>query len=36
VGGQIEFLVPHCDPTVNLHADLHAHRGGKIVEVWSR
>jgi D-serine deaminase-like pyridoxal phosphate-dependent protein len=36
IGEQISFVVPHCDPTVNLHEKMYACRGGEVVEVWSR
>jgi D-serine deaminase-like pyridoxal phosphate-dependent protein len=34
VGDRLEFYVPHCDPTVNLHDRMHAVRGGVVEEVW--
>jgi D-serine deaminase-like pyridoxal phosphate-dependent protein len=33
-GSRIEFLAPHCDPTVNLHDRIHVCRGDQVVEVW--
>lgn len=36
LGQQVAFLPPHCDPTVNLHAKIHACRGDEVVEVWDR
>jgi D-serine deaminase-like pyridoxal phosphate-dependent protein len=34
VGDRIEFLVPHCDPTVNLYDEIHCLRGGRVEAVW--
>ena len=34
LGDQIEFIPPHCDPTVNLYDRIHATRGDRVVEVW--
>ena len=34
VGDRVEFVVPHCDPTVNLHDRLYAHRGSRVEAVW--
>jgi D-serine deaminase-like pyridoxal phosphate-dependent protein len=34
VGDRIEFIPPHCDPTVNLYDCLHALRGDRIEAVW--
>jgi D-serine deaminase-like pyridoxal phosphate-dependent protein len=34
LGDRLEFLVPHCDPTVNLYDRLHAMRGEKVEAVW--
>ena len=36
MGGTIEFVAPHCDPTVNLHEKMYACRGEDVVEVWTR
>jgi len=36
IGEQVAFVVPHCDPTVNLHEKLYACRGDEVVEVWTR
>ena len=35
LGKRLEFIVPHCDPTVNLYEKVYACRGEKVVEVWS-
>lgn len=32
---RLEFLTPHCDPTVNLYDYLYAVRGEKVEEIWS-
>jgi D-serine deaminase-like pyridoxal phosphate-dependent protein len=34
VGDRIEFIPPHCDPTVNLYDQLYALRGDRIEGVW--
>jgi D-serine deaminase-like pyridoxal phosphate-dependent protein len=34
VGDRIEFIPPHCDPTVNLYDHIHALRGERIEGVW--
>jgi len=34
VGDRLEFLVPHCDPTVNLYDQIHGVRGDRVVEIW--
>lgn len=34
LGERLEFLVPHCDPTVNLNDRLHAVRGERVQAVW--
>jgi D-serine deaminase-like pyridoxal phosphate-dependent protein len=33
-GDRIEFLAPHCDPTVNLYDRIHACRGEHVDAVW--
>ena len=35
VGDQLEFLVPHCDPTVNLYDRIYACRQDRVEEIWS-
>jgi D-serine deaminase-like pyridoxal phosphate-dependent protein len=35
VGDQLEFIVPHCDPTVNLYDRIHCIRNDRIEAVWS-
>lgn len=30
----VEFLVPHCDPTINLYDWYHCVRGDVLVEIW--
>ncbi|MDP9172172.1 MAG: DSD1 family PLP-dependent enzyme, partial [Acidobacteriota bacterium] len=35
LGSRIEFLPPHCDPTVNLYDRIYACRGDLVEEVWS-
>jgi D-serine deaminase-like pyridoxal phosphate-dependent protein len=34
VGDRVEFVPPHCDPTVNLYDVIHALRGDTIEGVW--
>jgi D-serine deaminase-like pyridoxal phosphate-dependent protein len=34
VGDLVEFLVPHCDPTINLYDRYHCVRGDTLVEIW--
>jgi len=34
VGDQIEFVPPHCDPTVNLYDRIYALRGDTVEDVW--
>jgi D-serine deaminase-like pyridoxal phosphate-dependent protein len=34
VGDRIEFVPPHCDPTVNLYDAIHALRGEVVEHVW--
>lgn len=35
VGDRVEFIPPHCDPTVNLYDCIYALRGDEIENVWS-
>jgi D-serine deaminase-like pyridoxal phosphate-dependent protein len=35
VGDRVDFLVPHCDPTVNLYDRMYALRGERVVEEWA-
>ena len=34
VGDRVEFIPPHCDPTVNLYDHIHALRGDRVEAVW--
>jgi D-serine deaminase-like pyridoxal phosphate-dependent protein len=34
LGEVVEFLVPHCDPTINLYDRYHGVRGDRLVEIW--
>jgi D-serine deaminase-like pyridoxal phosphate-dependent protein len=34
VGDKIEFIIPHCDPTVNLYDRIFACRGDNVEAVW--
>ena len=31
---KVEFITPHCDPTVNLHNFYHCVRGDRLVDIW--
>lgn len=35
VGDRIEFIPPHCDPTVNLYDRIYALRGDRVEAIWS-
>jgi D-serine deaminase-like pyridoxal phosphate-dependent protein len=34
LGEVVEFLVPHCDPTINLYDRYHCVRGDTLGEIW--
>lgn len=34
LGHTLEFLTPHCDPTVNLYDFYHCVRGNTLVDIW--
>jgi D-serine deaminase-like pyridoxal phosphate-dependent protein len=34
VGDLVEFLTPHCDPTINLYDRYHLVRGDTLVDIW--
>ncbi len=34
IGERLEFVVPHCDPTVNLYDRIYALRGGRVEAAW--
>ncbi|WP_418125591.1 DSD1 family PLP-dependent enzyme [Variovorax sp. 160MFSha2.1] len=34
LGSRVEFVTPHCDPTVNLHDAYHVVEGGTLVAIW--
>jgi 3-hydroxy-D-aspartate aldolase len=34
VGDRVEFIPPHCDPTVNLYDCIYALRGDRIENIW--
>jgi 3-hydroxy-D-aspartate aldolase len=34
LGSKIEFVTPHCDPTINLHDFYHCVRGDVLVDIW--
>jgi len=35
VGDRVEFVIPHCDPTVNLYDRIYCLRGERVEAVWS-
>jgi 3-hydroxy-D-aspartate aldolase len=34
LGDTVEFLAPHCDPTINLYDHYHCVRGDTLVDIW--
>jgi D-serine deaminase-like pyridoxal phosphate-dependent protein len=34
IGTCVELVTPHCDPTVNLHDNLHVIEGDTLVDIW--
>jgi 3-hydroxy-D-aspartate aldolase len=34
IGDSVRFVVPHCDPTVNLYDAYHVVQGDRLVEIW--
>ena len=34
IGDVVEFLTPHCDPTINLYDRYHCVRGDVLVDIW--
>jgi len=34
VGNRLEFIIPHCDPSVNLYDRIHCVRGDSVEAVW--
>lgn len=34
IGDIVEFLTPHCDPTINLYDRYHCVRGDTLVDIW--
>ena len=34
LGARVEFVTPHCDPTVNLHDAYHVVEGGTLAAIW--
>lgn len=34
LGDAVEFLTPHCDPTINLYNHYHCLRGDMLVDIW--
>jgi D-serine deaminase-like pyridoxal phosphate-dependent protein len=34
VGDKVEFLTPHCDPTINLYDRYHCVRGDVLIDIW--
>ena len=34
LGDRLEFVIPHCDPSVNLHERIYALRGDRVEAIW--
>jgi len=34
LGDRIEFIIPHCDPSVNLYDSIHCLRGDRVEAMW--
>ena len=34
LGDRLEFIVPHCDPSVNLYDSIHCLRGDRVETIW--
>lgn len=34
LGQRVEFVPPHCDPTINLYNQFHCFRGDRLAEIW--
>jgi 3-hydroxy-D-aspartate aldolase len=34
LGDRLEFIIPHCDPTINLYDRIYAMRKGRVEAVW--
>jgi len=34
IGDRVEFIIPHCDPNVNLYDRIYCTRGENVVDVW--
>ena len=34
LGERVEFVPPHCDPTINLYNHFHCFRGDRLAEIW--
>ena len=34
LGERLEFIIPHCDPTVNLYDRIYAMRGERMEDIW--
>jgi D-serine deaminase-like pyridoxal phosphate-dependent protein len=34
IGDRVEFVIPHCDPNVNLYDRMYCVRGDQVVDVW--
>ena len=34
IGDTVEFVTPHCDPTINLYDRYHCVRGDTLVDIW--
>lgn len=34
LGSLVQLVAPHCDPTVNLHNQIHVVQDGRLVDIW--
>jgi D-serine deaminase-like pyridoxal phosphate-dependent protein len=34
LGDRLEFIIPHCDPSVNLYDKMYCLRGDKVEAMW--
>jgi D-serine deaminase-like pyridoxal phosphate-dependent protein len=34
LGDRLEFIIPHCDPNVNLYDRMYCVRGERVVDTW--
>ena len=34
LGDLVRLVAPHCDPTLNLHSQIHIVQDGRLVDIW--